>query len=155
MTSFFTFYKPQYNPTGVDSTVGGSISIDQLLPRKDTLFASRDSSSLIDVVQYRKVFAKQTYNATLSGVRVELANVEHADQILFGVNTGSLTDSVATATTPPVGFALTGAYLNPISLTGAYTLNSIIPIWIKQTIPAGTTDDEFVTFQLRVVGTII
>lgn len=154
MTTFFTFYKPEYNPTGMSGTVGGSISTNQLLPRKDTLFCSRETSELISVTQYRKVFAKQTYNGTLSGVRVELANVEYSGQISFGITTTS-GDSIASPTVAPTSVSITGNYAHAIALTGSYTQNSVVPIWIKQTIAADTEDDDFVSFQLRIIGTII
>lgn len=154
MSTYFSFYKPQYNPTGMVGTVGGAISSTQLLPRKDTLFASRDTSELIAVSQYRKFYAKQVADVTLTGVKVEIANVDMSSQIYFGVTTGT-NDYVTDPTIAPTGVDLTGNYLYPVYLTGSYTLNSTIPIWVKQVISANTSDDDFVSFQLRIVGTLV
>jgi len=153
MTYYFKFYKPLRNPTGLVGTVGLGISTDELIPRKDTLFAPRPTSEVIPVYQYRKFFAKQVANVTLTGVYLEVVNVEYPDQIAFG--TGTSGGSSSSPTGAPAGVTFNGNYLSPIQLNGLFSQNSIIPIWIRQTIPADTEDDDFVSLQLRIIGTIV
>lgn len=154
MGQYWTFYKPVSNPTGVSGTVGGVISTTELLPRKDTLFSPRETSALIDVNQYRKVFAKQVYSGTFTGVTVQLVNVEYTGQVSFGISTDS-SDSISSATVAPSGIDFSGNVTTPITLTGTTTLGSLIPIWVKQTISANSEDDSFVVFQLQVLGTLV
>lgn len=155
MVQYFEFYKPVYNPTGLTGIVGGAISSEVLHPRKDALFASRDSSSVASLEQYRKFFIKQVYATQLTGLVVELAYSEHADQIYFGIPTGDVNESISSPTVSPTGVALTGTYSGNIPITGITNLGSVIPIWIKQVIPADSGDDDFVTFQLRIIGTVL
>lgn len=152
MTYYFKFYKPIRNPTGMSGTVGAGISSTELIPRKDTLFCKRETSPSVTVYQYRKLFAKQVANVTLTGVYIELANIEESTQIAFG--TGTSGSSSANPATAPSSVTFNGNYLNTVSLNGAFTEGSIIPIWIRQTIAADTEDDDFVSFQLRIIGTI-
>jgi hypothetical protein len=154
MTQYFKFYKPQYNPTGMSGTVGGAISTSELLPRKDALFSPRETSELISVEQYRKVYAKQVYAVTLTGVTVQLSNTDYTGHISFGVSTGT-NDTSSSPGTAPAGVSFTGNYLNSITVAGTTTSGSVIPIWIKQQIAANSGDDDFVSFQLRILGTII
>ena len=154
MSTYFSFYKPASNPTGLSGTVGGAISAVELLPRKDTLFCPMSASSLVDTNQYRKLFIKQIYNATMTGVSIQLVNVDQTGQIAFALTTGT-NDTSSSPTVAPSGVNFTGNAVYPLYVTGSTVLNSVIPIWLKQTIPANAGDDDFVSFQLRVVGTIV
>lgn len=152
--NYFKFYKPLYNPTGMSGTVGGAITSTELLPRKDTLFAPRDISDSVAVTQYRKLFIKQVYDATLTGLVIELVNVEYPDQISFNITTGT-NDTIASPSTAPSDITFSGNSTVAVGVSGATVLDSTIPVWIKQEIAAGSSDDDFVAFQLRIYGTII
>lgn len=154
MTSYFAFYKPVSNPTGMSGTVGGAISSVELLPRQDTLFAPRDTSEFVTVEQYRKFFIKQVYDATLTGVVVELVNVEYPDQISFNT-TATLNDTTTSPTTAPDNVVFSGNSTTAIGISGATVLDTTIPIWVKQEIEADSGDDSFVAFQIRIYGTLV
>jgi len=154
MTNFFKFYKSASNPTGMSGTVGGAISTSDLLPRIDTLFAPMLSSASIDVVQYRKLYIQQQANVTMTGVTLQLVYLDYPEHITFNTTTVA-DDFVTSPSIQPTGVSFTGSYLVDITLTGTTSSGAIIPVWLKQTIPAGSGDDNFVAFQLRVLGTII
>lgn len=154
MSTFFRFYKPVYNPTGMSGMVGGAISTTELLPRLDYLFAPRECSDSIDVVQYRKLWIKQVYDATMTGLTIQLVNLDYPEQIYFNTTTGT-NDTTASPGTAPDGVSFTGSYLVDIALTGTTVSGSTIPIWIQQTISADSGDDDFVAFQIRILGTIV
>jgi len=153
MAQYFKFYKALFTPTGLATTVGGGISNDILLPRLNTLFCNATVSDSIDTTQYRKFFIKQIYDVTFTGVTLQMVNVEHSGYISFG--TGTSGSSTASSTVAPAGVTFSGNYTGNVTLDGVTTSGSIIPVWIKQTIPAGAGDDDFVAFQLRVLGTIV
>jgi hypothetical protein len=155
MTQFFKFYLPEFNPTGMSGTVGGGITIEELLPRKNALFAPREISDLTTSEQYRKLFIKQVYSAVLTGLTVELVNTEHSDQIYFGIATGSVDETISSPLIAPTGVALTGSTTNSVTYTGSGVVGTTIPIWLKQTISPGSSDDDFVAFQLRILATIV
>jgi len=153
MVNYFAFYKAESNPTGLSGTVGGAISNTILLPRLNTLFAKREVSSSLSVTQYRKFFIKQTQNVTLTGVYLEMANAEHSGHITFA--TGTATDSIANATIAPSGITFSGNFTTSVPIQGTTISGTSIPVWLKQVIPAASGDDDYVAFQLRIVGTIV
>lgn len=155
MTQYFKFYLPEYNPTGMSGVVGGGITNQELLPRKNALFAPRETSDLSVNEQYRKLFIKQIYSANLTGLTVELVNTEHSDQIYFGIATGSSDESISSPLVAPTGVAITGSVSYPIVFTGSGVVGTAIPIWLKQTIAANSGDDDFVAFQLRILASLI
>lgn len=155
MTTYFKFYKPLYNPTGMSGTVGGEITTEELLPRKNALFAPRNTSELSVSEQYRKLFIKQVYSTTMTGLTVELVNTEHSDQITFGIATGDINEYITSPLTSPTGVAITGSTSSSVMYTGSGIAGTVIPVWLKQTIGVNSGDDDFVSFQLRILGTII
>lgn len=155
MVQYFKFFKPIYNPTGLTGTVGGSISTEEVLPRNGALFAPAESSPVVPITQYRKLFVKQVYDATMTGLVLQLANTEYSDQIYYGVATGDVNESVTSSSVAPTGVSMTGSYSGSVYITGVSTSGTVYPVWIKQILPAGVGDDDFVAFQLRILGTII
>ncbi len=84
-----------------------------------------------------------------------LKNTEHSDQITFGIATGDINEYITSPLTSPTGVAITGSTSSSVTYTGSGIAGTVIPVWLKQTIGVNSGDDDFVSFQLRILGTII
>jgi len=159
MAKYFTFYHAQYNPTGLSGTVGGSITSTEVQPYLNSLFTEMPVSTTVPIVQYRKVWAKQTKAGTFTGVYIEIGNVEHTGQVFFDIVTGTNGNTSTGPLYPPpelgYSYSFSGNYNTSLLYTGNSTLNTTIPIWIKEKIDANIGDDDLASFSLRVRATKI
>ena len=161
MAQFFKFYKSEFNPTGLSGVVGGSISNLEVQPQLNELFAPMSVSDVVTQNQYRKVFAKQVRSGSFTGVSIELGNVEHEDQIFFNIPTGAigLTGTASNPLSAPESLqyvgAFSGDYDTSILATASSTYNTVIPIWLRQTLAPGISDDDSARFTIRVRATKI
>ena len=158
MTTYWKFYLPQSHPTGLSGVIGGSISTDEALNDPSSIFAHLPTSELKDVTQYRKLFAKQIATGAFENITLELANVEYPAQISFAV-TGTSGDITGQSSDPkvlPDGYT-TGMFSgnSSVPLTGltSSAFGDYIGIWIKQTIPADSDNDDLASFVMRVRAT--
>jgi hypothetical protein len=157
---YFKFYEPQYNPTGLSGDVGGLITTTEIQPKLGILLADMQVPEITTQHQYRKIWIKQTAVGTFNDVSIRLANVEHTGQI--AIATGSIEDVAnANALTAPTGLygtlvatGFSGDVNNPLYV-GNTTLNSTVPIWVRETIASGAGDDAAATFVLQIQGTKI
>lgn len=157
MISYFKFYLPQYNPTGLSGTVGGEISTNELKPYVNLLFAPMPSYDSVQTNQYRKVWIRQVESGVFNNLYVELANVEYTGQVFF-VATGESTNETSTSPlSPPNSFSGLGIFSGDhdtfLYLASESTQYSNFPIWLKQTIPSGAGSDNLASFSLKVRAT--
>ncbi len=154
MTTHWKFYLPEAHPTGLDEQVGGAISSTELKPYLGELFTDLGTDALIAKTQYRKVFAKQVSAETFDTVLVELGNVEHTGQISFyaGDFTGFATNAVTLPNVLQSDFFSGNSTTHMTGLTTSVE-GSTIPIWIKESLPAGVADDGKASFTLRIRAT--
>ena len=160
MTTYWKFYLPENHPTGLSGVVGGGISTDEALNDPSAIFAHLPTSEVSEVSQYRKLFAKQTAVGTFENLVLELANVEYPDQISFAVTgmSGDITGQSSDPQVLPAGYTtgmFTGDADNSIVGLASSTLGDYIGVWIKQTIPADSTNDDLASFVMRVRATKI
>jgi len=160
MSNYWKFYLPEYHPTGLSGAVGGNISTNEVQSSLHSVFSHMDGNELSDVVQYRKLFAKQVESGAFENILIEVANVEHPTHISFAVTgiSGDITGQSSDPEILPDGYTtgmFSGNYIQ--SLTGLATSNygNYIGIWIKETIPANSNSDELASFTMRVRATRI
>ena len=162
MSNYFRFYLPLNSPTGLSGVVGGAISTNRLENALGALFADMPVSASEDLHQYRKIFAQQDRDGTFTNVSIELANVEHDDQVFFDVYPIDPVDAVlqddtaVDAITPPTGLSgagyFTGDYETAIAIPGNTTIGDSVAIWLKQVVPQSTADDPLASFTLRITA---
>jgi hypothetical protein len=158
MISYFKFYLPVNNPTGLSGIVGGSISTNELKPYVNLLFAPMPSFEDVSISQYRKVYIRQIESGVFNNLYVELANVEYPTQVSF-VATGELISGETSISplSPPNSFSgngvFSGNYNTYLYLASESAQHSSFPIWIKQTIPSGAGSDNLASFSLKVRAT--
>lgn len=158
MTNYWKFYLSEYHPTGLSGVVGGGISTNEVQSSLDSVFAHMEGNELSDVTQYRKLFAKQVESGSFENVLIEVANVEYPSHISFAVTgiSGDLTGQASSPQTLPDGYTVgmfSGDYLQSLTSLATSSYGDYIGIWVKETIPANSEDDELASFVLRVRAT--
>jgi len=158
MGTFFRFYESNFNPTGLSGVVGGAISNNELQPQLNAVFTNIAVSETVTQTQYRKIFVKQVLTGSFTGVSIELANVEHTGQVSFDIPTGQ-TDTATNPLSVPAslsaGNAFSGNFNTSILAANSSTIDTTIPIWMKQTLAPDIGDDSSATFSIRVRATKI
>lgn len=158
---YFSFYEPEFNPTGLSGTVGGYISSTELEPKLGYLFVDVPTPELSDSIQFRKVYIKQEGQGTFQDVNFNIVNIEHTGQIHFVTGQADGSDSSESPVSYPTGAYgqlstsnFSGNVDTPIYI-GNTSQNEEFSVWIRQTIPAGSTGDPLATFSFKVKGTKI
>jgi hypothetical protein len=156
---YFKFYEPEFNPTGVGEAVGGYTSSTELQPKLGYLFVDTEASELNETLQFRKLWIKQEGQGTFQDVNLNIVNIEHTGQIHFV--TGAAADSSANALTYPTGSYgqlatenFTGN-VDTAMYIGSTAQDDEFSIWIRQSIPAGSSTDTLSSFSFQVKGTKI
>jgi hypothetical protein len=156
---YFKFYEPEFNPTGVGGVVGGETSSTELQPKLGYLFVDKEASELTETLQFRKLWIKQEGQGTFQDVNLNVVNIEHTGQIHFV--TGEGPDSSTTALSYPTGAYgqlatahFSGNVDTPMYI-GSTVQNDEFSVWIRQSIPAGSSADSLSSFSFQVKGTKI
>lgn len=156
---YFKFYEPEFNPTGVGEAVGGYISSTALEPKLGYLFIDKTVSEISETLQFRKLWIKQEGQGTFQDVNLNIVNIEHTGQVSFVTGAPGGSDSSATTLAYPTGdygqLALgnfTGNVDTPMYI-GSSAQDQEFSVWIRQSIPGGSSTDALSSFSLQVKGT--
>lgn len=151
----FLAYLPEYNPSNLTGTVGGSISATQFSGYVNELFyhvSTPPSGAESGFFQYRKLYLKNVSSSNFLDCRVWLDSVEHPEQIKIQLASG-----LDTSSTPITAPNITGTWESPsnysegISL-GNLTINNYTGIWIRQYLSGISEEDPYATFRLSCGG---
>lgn len=151
----FTAYLPEYNPSNLTGTVGGTISSTQFSGYVNELFyhvSTPPSGAESGFFQYRKLYIKNVSAFNYIGCRVWVDSVEHPEQIKIQLASG-----LDTTTNPITAPTLSGTWESPsnyaegISL-GTLNINNSTGIWIRQELSGISEEDPYATFRLSCGG---
>ena len=119
----FRFYKSEFNPTGVTGLVGGSITSTELSGYLGELFAYQYANPVEvtgSVVQYRKVFVKNTYGTVSYDTRLWFDAEHVSGQMEVGLQTGG--PGTGEVNVAPSGIS---GWAHPENYTGGFKLGTL------------------------------
>jgi|TARA_R110000824_G_scaffold48294_1_gene136520 hypothetical protein len=156
MATYWEFYHTSNNPTGLTTTVGGTISTNFLAGNLNELFTYVDappSGTDLSTTQYRKIHIKNPSSTTLTGVRMWLDSIEHDDQIAIGIEVTGGQDAPNANTLPTsVIFSQPTTYNTGVSL-GTLAASFHTGIWLRQTLSGIHEPDPYASFRVNIGGT--
>lgn len=154
----FTIYKPQYNPTNLSGTVGGTYTTVPLSGYLGELFAHSDSPpSGVDssFIQYRKIFVRNENEGTTTYTRIWIDAAEHPEQISIARET-SLYDTSTSPTGQPAGvtgWVSPSNYVEGLEI-GTMLENAYTGIWVREVLTNILSPDPYATFRLVIGGVL-
>lgn len=155
MSDFWEFYHTASNPTGLTSTIGGTISTSLVQGTLGELFSyvnAPPSGTDLSQNQYRKIHIKNSSAVTLTGVRLWLDAIEHTDQVHMGLEvTGGQDTTNATTAPGSVSFSQPVTYNTGIFL-GTFVAGYHTGVWLRQTLSGIHEPDPYATFRVNVGG---
>ena len=153
----FRFYKSEFNPTGLTGLVGGDVTVDELSGYLGELFAYQyayPADTTGAVVQYRKLFVKNTYGTTATDTRLWFDAEHVSGQMSVALETGEINTGLVTY--PPPGLS---GWAYPQDYTGGFRLgdltsNEYVPIWLRQTLVNIETTNPYASLRIYVGGVV-
>jgi hypothetical protein len=153
----FRFYKSEYNPTGLTGLVGGDITVDELSGYLGELFAYQyayPSEVTGAVVQYRKIFVKNTYVVVSYDTRLWFDAQHVSGQMAVALQTGGPGTGAVNST--PSGLS---GWSYPENYTGGFRLgdlsdNATAAVWLRQTLVNIETPSPYTSLRIYVGGIV-
>ena len=153
----YKFFKSEYTPTGLTEKVGGNITSVELSGYLGELFPHQYAypiESTGAVIQYRKLFIKNTYTSSSTETKIWLDAQHVSNQIAVAVQVNQ--SGTGNYQNPPSG--LNGWYYpttygNGVSL-GTLAPNASTGIWLRQTLSGVETSNPYTSLRLYVGGVV-
>jgi len=153
----FRFYKSEHNPTGLTGLVGGNISSDELSGYLGELFAYQyayPSDVTGAVLQYRKIYIKNTYGIVSYDTRLWFDAQHVSGQMAVALETGGA--GLGVVNSAPAGLS---GWAYPESYTGGFRLGDLnngatAAVWLRQTLANIETPNPYTSLRIYVGGIV-